>query len=260
MKPDIYDHFHPDERDFVDRAWEWVVHAGEYHEMKLTDFLDPRQAFILQSLANRHPDVHVRLEGGYEGAERCRALVAPDYRDLSQESMGLKVLSIYSGDQKFLTLEHGDYMGSILGIGVKRSKIGDIHVLEDGCHTMVCEDISAFLDMNLNQVHRVHVQSEILPVELLRTSKVSLELLDITVASLRLDGIAADAYRLSRTKVVIPIRAGRCRVNWKVVEDPSSMLKEGDVVSMQGFGRFKVIETGDMTKKGRQRVKIGKFV
>lgn len=38
MKLDIYDHFHPDEREFVDRAWEWVVHAGEYHEVKLTDF------------------------------------------------------------------------------------------------------------------------------------------------------------------------------------------------------------------------------
>lgn len=67
MKLDIYDHFHPDEREFVDRAWEWVVHAGEYHEVKLTDFLDPRQAFILQSLVNRHPDVQVRLDGGYEG-------------------------------------------------------------------------------------------------------------------------------------------------------------------------------------------------
>ncbi|MEK5644357.1 RNA-binding protein [Paenibacillus rhizosphaerae] len=260
MKLDIYDHFHPDEREFVDRAWEWVVHAGEYHEVKLTDFLDPRQAFILQSLVNRHPDVQVRLDGGYEGAERCRALVAPDYRDLSQEDMGLKVLSIYSGDQKFLSLEHGDYMGSILGLGVKRSKIGDIHVLEDGCHTVVCEEISMFLDMNLTQVHRIHVLREILPIEQLRTSQVELELQDITVASLRLDGIASDAYRISRTKVVVPIRAGRCRVNWKVVEDPSYLLKEGDLVSMQGFGRFKVIEASGMTKKGRQRVKIGKFV
>ncbi|GAB6990594.1 YlmH family RNA-binding protein [Paenibacillus pini] len=260
MKQDIYNHFHQDEREFVDRAWEWIVNAGTYHETKLTDFLDPRQAFIVQTLVNRHPDVQLRLDGGYDTAERCRALIAPDYRDLSEEDMGIKVLSIYSGEQKFLSLEHGDYMGSILGLGIKRSKIGDIHVLDNGCHTLVCEDISTFLDINLNQVHRIHVQSEILALDSLRTHQVSLEQMEITVASLRLDAITGDVFRLSRSKVLVPIRAGRCRVNWKVEEDPSSSLKEGDMVSMQGFGRFKVLEVGGMTKKQRQRIKIGKFV
>ena len=73
--------------------------------------------------------------------------------------------------------------------------------------------------------------------------------MDITVASLRLDGICADVYRLSRSKVLVPIKAGRCRVNWKVEEDPSKALKAGDVVSIQGFGRFKVLEQDGMTKR-----------
>jgi RNA-binding protein YlmH len=260
MVKEILDHFHPDEREFVDRASEWVVNSGDYHELKLTEFLDPRQAFILQTLVNRHPDVHIRLNGGYVGAERCRAIVAPDYRNLDDEDMGLAVLSIYSGDQKFLELDHGDYMGAILNLGIKRSKIGDIHVLDDGCHCVVGEDIATYLHMQLNQVHRIHVQCEILPLEALRTSQVSLDTMDLTVASLRLDGITADVYRLSRSKILVPIKSGRCRVNWRVVEDPSSALKEGDVVSLQGFGRFKVVEVGGLTKKGRYRVKVGKFV
>lgn len=259
MHPDIYEHFHRDEREFVDRAWEWVVNAGQYHETKLTDFLDPRQKFILESLVNRHPDVHAVYSGGYPDAERVRALVAPDYRDLTNEDMGLKVLGITSGDQKFLSLEHGDYMGSVLGLGIKRSKIGDIHVLEDGCHVVVADDIATYLHMNLSQVHRVHVMTELLPVDKLKVKETKLETMELTVASLRLDGIASDVHRISRTKIVIPIKAGRCRVNWKVVEDSSTMLKDGDMVSMQGFGRFKVLETGGLTKKGRYRVKIGKF-
>jgi RNA-binding protein YlmH len=59
---------------------------------------------------------------------------------------------------------------------------------------------------------------------------------------------------------VEPIRAGRCRVNWKTEEDPSQQLHEGDVVSFKGFGRFKVLEVDGVTKKGRIRVKIGKYV
>lgn len=34
----IYEHFTPDERDFVDKAAEWVERAGERHDTRLTDF------------------------------------------------------------------------------------------------------------------------------------------------------------------------------------------------------------------------------
>lgn len=65
MSGEIYEHFSHDERDFVDKASDWVERAGKYHDMKLTDFLDPRQVFILQTLANRRNDVQIRLDGGY---------------------------------------------------------------------------------------------------------------------------------------------------------------------------------------------------
>lgn len=100
MSGEIYEHFSHDERDFVDKASDWVEQAGKYHDMKLTDFLDPRQVFILQTLANRRNDVQIRLDGGYEAAERKRALVAPDYMYLDDEDMGMQVLSITSDDQK----------------------------------------------------------------------------------------------------------------------------------------------------------------
>ncbi|WP_435925723.1 RNA-binding protein [Paenibacillus sp. DYY-L-2] len=260
MRTDIYEHFKPEERQFVDRAWEWVVNAGDYHEAKLSDFLDPRQGQILQMLANRHPDVALRLDGGYDGAERRRAFIAPDYRDLESEPMRLKVLSITSVDQKLAELAHGDYLGAILGLGLKRDKVGDIHVREDGCHVLVAEEIAPFITLNLHQVHRANVMTDILELDALRTSETELMPLDLTVASLRLDGIVSDVFRLSRSKVLAPIKAGRCRVNWRTEEDPSKLLKEGDVVALQGFGRFKVLECDGVTKKGRLRVKIGKFL
>lgn len=259
MSGDMYEHFSHDERDFVVKATDWVERASKVHDMKLTDFLDPRQVFILQFLVNRSQDVQVRFDGGYEAAERKRALIAPDYRYLDEEDMGMQVLSITSDDQKISELEHGDYMGSLLGLGMKRGKIGDIQVLEDGCHTVVAAETGAFLSLQLNQVHRLHVFTELLPLNQMKWSATKLDTIDITVASMRLDGICADVHRLSRSKILIPIKAGRCKVNWKVVEDPSKPLKAGDVVSIQGFGRFKVLEQDGMTKKGRCRVKIGKF-
>ncbi|MFD2612824.1 YlmH family RNA-binding protein [Paenibacillus gansuensis] len=259
MAADIHVHFHPDERGFVDRASEWIERAAENHQVKLTDFLDPRQAVILESLANRSGNVVYRLDGGYEEAERRRAVIAPDYRDPDDIPASISVLSITSDDSKITDLQHGDYMGSILSLGIKRDKIGDIHVHDTGCHILVSDDIVSYFHLQLQQVHRVHVLTEILPADRLKTAEVKFEELNLSVASLRLDGIVSDVYRLSRTKILAPIQAGRCRVNWKVEENPSKQLKEGDVVSLQGFGRFKVLEIEGMTKKGRVRVKIGKY-
>ncbi|WP_270172174.1 YlmH family RNA-binding protein [Paenibacillus sp. SYP-B4298] len=260
MRPEFYEHFHPDERAFVDRAWEWTQQAGRYHELKRTDFLDPRQAHILSTLVNRHADVALRLDGGYPEAERRRAIIAPDYLPLEHEPAAIVVLSVSSVDRTLAELDHGDYMGAILGLGMKRDRIGDIHVHEDGCHALVAQEIADYMDVHLRQVHRVQVLTELLPLERLRTAQQQLEEMSFTVASMRLDGICSDVYRISRAKIVDPIRAGRCRVNWKQTEDPSQQLKAGDVVSIQGLGRFKLLEVDGITKKGRIRVRAGKFI
>jgi RNA-binding protein YlmH len=257
---EIYEHFHPDEKAFVDRAWEWVERAAERHETKRTDFLDPRQAHILFSLANRHPDAQVLLNGGSAQAERQRAIIAPDYRDLADEDMGIAVLDISSDDRRISELDHGDYLGALLGLGIKREKIGDLHVSEEGCHALIAEEISSFLVGHMKQAHRVDVTLTLRPLYALREVLSTLEEQTLSVASMRLDGIASDVFRLSRTKIVAPIKAGRCRVSWKPVEDPSHPLRAGDIVSMKGFGRFKVIDVEGVSKSGRIRVRIGKFV
>jgi RNA-binding protein YlmH len=260
LNKQLHVHFHPDEHHFVDKAWEWIVHASEHHAVKRTDFLDPRQASILTSLAQRTNNISLRFDGGYEAAERKRAIIAPDYYASELDDIGIEVLSVWAGDGKFLSLTHGDFMGSVLGLGMKRDKIGDIHVLEIGCHCLVAAEISSYLQLHLQQVHRIKVKTEVIPAEQLQTSGASLEEMSLSVASLRLDGIVSDAFRLSRAKALLPIKAGKCRVNWKVEEDPSKLLKDGDIISLQGLGRFKVLEVQGLSKKGRIRVQIGRFV
>lgn len=260
MSGGFYSHFHPEERAFVDRAQEWIERSAELHELRRTDFLDPRQQFIIEALSNRNGMVNVKFVGGYEAAERKRALIAPDYRDLEYEDAELSVLQVTSQNEKFHDLEHGDFLGALLGLGIKRDRIGDIHLHESFCHIVVADQMSQFLDISLRQVHRLQVLTDVLPITKLKPVEQRIEELAFTVASMRLDGIASDAYRISRSKIVDPIKAGRCRINWKTAEDPSAQLQAGDVVSIKGLGRFKLLEVDGVTKKGRIRVKIGKYV
>lgn len=261
MKNDaFYVHFHPDEAGFVDKMTEWVARVVRNHEPKQTDFLDPRQMYILQTLVNRDPSAQLLSSGGHDDAERKRGLIAPDYAYLDAADVALEVISISSDDAKFPGLAHGDFLGSLLGLGLKREKIGDIYVHETFCHVVVAAEISEYIDLHLQQVHRVHVLTERLEIDKLVPLVPKMETLRLSVASMRLDGIVSDVVRMSRGKVLPPIKAGKCRVNWRVEENPATLLQTGDVVSLQGFGRFKVLEIEGESKSGRIRLTVGKYV
>ena len=259
MRTNLYQHFHPDEKPFIDKADEWLMKAAYDHQVKRTDFLDPRQAFILSALQNRYDNIQVVFDGGYPDAERKRAIIMPDYRDPDAEEPGIELLAISSPDAKFAELDHGDFLGAILGLGIKREKIGDIHPSDSVCHCLAALEIIEYLDLHLRQVHRVSVLTEILPLTELKPVPIQFDVVSFTVASLRLDAVVGDVYKLSRGKVMQPIQSGRCKVNWKVEENPACELQAGDVVSLQGFGRFKLLEVEGPSKKGRIRVKAGKY-
>ncbi len=260
MKKEMYVHFHADEHRFVDQAQEWIDRAAHHHLVKRTDFLDPRQKFILDSLVHRSTGVQIRFDGGYEHAERMRAIIAPDDGSIEDQDSLIGVLAVELRDRKLVTLEHRDYLGAILGLGMKRDKIGDLHLLENGCHYLVTVEAGQYLHTHLSQIHKHHVYTELTTVDQLQWTPSTYEDMMISVASMRLDSIVSDVLHLSRAKALIPIQAKRCRVNWRVIEDPSYFVKIDDLISVQGFGRFKVLDVEGLSKKGRTRVKVGKLV
>ena len=81
-----------------------------------------------------------------------------------------------------------------------------------------------------------------------------------TVASLRLDILAAAGFGLSRTKMAEEIEAQRVKVNWKENDSPAAHLKQGDIVSMRGRGRMEVVTVGGQTKKGRTVVELKRYI
>lgn len=260
MNDSVLMHFHPEERPFVERMAEVVGRVSDRHEVRVTDFLDPRQADIADMLVRRHPELHALFAGGHPEAERTRAVIAPDYIPLAPEDANLALVRISSADEGLSQLDHGDYLGALLGLGIKREKIGDLHVSPDGCQCVVAGEMADYINLHLRQVHRVRVWTDVLPIAALEPVLPQTAELTLSVASLRLDGVAGDVWRLSRAKVLEPIKAGRCRVNWKVEDNPARLLQEGDTVSLRGFGRFRLERVEGETKRGRLRVTVAKFV
>ncbi|HZG16719.1 MAG TPA: YlmH/Sll1252 family protein [Candidatus Bathyarchaeia archaeon] len=254
----IFHHFRKEELPFAERALEMLTQVERKQAMRLTDFLDPRQYFILHSLQSQVSGVVVTANGGYDGAERVRAMLHPEYIETDQEDFQLVLVQI-QGDQRFLKLEHRDVMGALLHVGLKREKFGDILMGDNGCQVILAKETADFVRMQVTQIHRIPVVLEEVPLtQIVSPTQKQTEKM-ITVSSPRIDAVVGEVYHLSRAKALVPIRAGRLKINWKVEDDPSAQVKAGDIVSLAGHGRFQVLELTGPTRSGRIRMQVGIF-
>ena len=81
-----------------------------------------------------------------------------------------------------------------------------------------------------------------------------------TVSSLRLDSLLSLAFSSSRSKLVAYIENGKVFVNGKLVTSNGYQIKENDIISVRGLGRFQFKEMLSQTKKGRFYVKIHLYI
>lgn len=218
-----------------------------------TGFLDLRQRGLVEglckSLSRNAADVNCVLFGGYEDAERTIALFLPDYAVL-EESHPLTVIraTATAGGR---TLTHRDYLGSLVGLGIKREMIGDILTGENGADIIVMQDICDFILFNYSSAGRTSLKVEAVDLGELRIPEKRVVEQKDTVASLRLDNVVSSAFSLSRTKAAEAIRTGVVFVNNMQVEKIDSLVKEGDKLVLRGKGKAILKEVGGRTRKDR---------
>ena len=81
-----------------------------------------------------------------------------------------------------------------------------------------------------------------------------------TVSSLRLDSLLSLAFSASRSKLVAYIENGKVFVNGKLITSNGYQIKEDDIISVRGLGRFQFKETLSQTKKGRYYVTLHLYI
>ncbi|MGM7701092.1 RNA-binding protein [Pseudalkalibacillus sp. Hm43] len=252
----IYEHFRPEEQPFIDQVLEWRRIVTDQYRMKVTDFLDPREQQILVALMGKNDEIQFDLWKGYQGIERTRTLLYPVYYEPEADDYEVQCLEV-EYPSKFVTLKHSDILGALMSLGIKRKKFGDILIADERCQIVVAGEIADYVRLNLTSIGKSKVKvSEIPSNQLIQTDD---EWADSqsTVSSLRLDVILAEIFRLSRAKVVPFITNKKVKLNWKVVEQPSSLLEAGDQISVRGLGRAKLISIDGQSKKGKWKISYG---
>ena len=226
----------------------------------VTDFLSPQQraqALDLLHLAGISESAYV-LQGGYEGAERQVLQFLPDWMEPESAEAPIRCLrAVFREEEK---LSHRDFLGSLMGMGIVREKVGDILVAPGSADLLVLEGVADFLLQSWTSAGRTSLRVSAIGLENLHIPAIQRKEVRDTVSSLRLDAVAASGFRLARGKAAALIESGKVQLNWRECVKPDKLLEAGDVVSARGFGKFELGEVGGLTRKGRVSIVLRVYV
>ncbi len=239
-------------KELGEKSWS----SSQYY---FTGFLSLADISLLHETCDR-AGIRYTLWGGADEAERQMARFG-DVDSIGYEMpFPIKLLSIKPMMEKFAEeLNHRDYLGAMMNLGVKRETLGDILVKGKEAYVFVDEKMAQYIVDNLDKVRHTHVkvaEIEALP-EQLATKKEQRELL---VSSLRLDVVVAGRYKMSRSQALELFRGQKVFVNGRVCENNSYQVKEDDVISVRGHGKMSFKHISGETRKGRIYVTIEDYV
>ncbi|MCW1926867.1 YlmH family RNA-binding protein [Bhargavaea beijingensis] len=256
---EIFQHFRKDEQPFIEQASGWVTEVEDRYAPKLTGFLDPRQRHIVRAVAGSD-DLVITEFGGLPEAERQRMMIAPSYFVAQPGDYEIAVMEIRY-PAKFIEIGHRDVLGSLTGLGIDRTRFGDIRTGDGVVQFAADRSLADYLSANLQAVGKAKVRAaEVESADSLLPQTDHYEEESVTVSSLRLDTVLAGALNLSRQKAASLIQSGRVKVNHTVRESVSFELSDSDLLSVRGHGRIRIEEIGGRTKKERIRLIIGKLI
>ncbi len=224
-------------------------------------FLDERQQAI--SLAHfKKEHLNIEFWGGFAGADRRLAVFLPEYLTLD-DVVSENQLPLAYVRAEFIEsdhLSHRDFLGSLIGAGVRRESIGDILVGDESCDFIVEKSVVPYLMSNLEHIGRTKPKISEITAEELSVPVTKTKTIKDTVASLRLDSIVASGFSMGRDAAASLIKGGKVTLNYLDCIKPDRAVAQGDVISARGRGKCRLTTVGGNTKKGRISVVIDKFV
>lgn len=201
-------------------------------------------AFVKNFLDNRN--AKYQLYGGEHNAQRVMLCCLPEWSDNVYFPITAVTFSYRTADE----LRHRDFLGSLMGLGLKRETIGDILIEKGRAVVFLKDDIADFVIQNLTKVGRTGVTAKLGYTQPLPETD-NLKDNTVTVASCRLDCVVSACASCSRNTANELIENGFVSVNSVICQKPTKLIVNGDVLSVRKKGKFQIISTDNRTKKDR---------
>jgi RNA-binding protein YlmH len=157
-------------------------------------------------------------------------------------------------------LKHQEILGSILGLNISSSYLGDIIIDEDNYYFYIFDELKDFILNNLIMIGNNSVKLEEIDFNYLSNYKRKYEENKIIVSSLRIDNVISKIIKTNRDKVIDKIKNKEIILNYEIVNKNSIILKENDIFSIRRYGKYKFIGIEKSTKKANYIIKYLKYI
>ena len=248
----------PADRLLLARVWDKYEQTERRNIPSATVFLSPRERQLAQAMLNA---AGVRsgyaFDGGYEAAERKILRFLPDWAEGEQGELAFLRADFHGPDS---ALTHRDILGSLMGLGVARERVGDILVGEHSADIVASPSLRDFFLREWAQAGRVRLTVAEIGREDLTVPVLQVKSIRDTVSSLRLDAVLSSAFSMSRGKAAELIAAGRVSLDHVPCVKGDKPVPEGSILSVRGLGRAKLTAVGGLTKKGRTGITIERYL
>ena len=196
--------------------------------------------------------------GGHENCERKILGVFPEWEEPDTGEFPISLIGISCSFKK--DFSHRDYLGSLMGLGIERDRIGDILVTDDEAFVFLHQSVADYVLMNLRKIGSHGVKLRLVEAGEFEFPEGKFQMLGAIAASLRLDAVVAAGLGISRSKAAALVEHEKVSINHRPVTDMSAKVAEGDLFSVRGFGRFILQEVSGETRSGRLHLTVKKYL
>lgn len=244
----------PEDIEDMRRVLDLIEQTINRHTINCTDFFDPGLVELAISILNRFPQIKYTVSGGFCNAENSIISIYPSYHYFEKEKdLGLRGIEITGNIDD---MRHSDVLGSLLGLGIKRSKIGDIAFFDEKIKVAVHDDIYPTVLSMLSQIGREYVTVTGMSIDELGEINHGTTERSVIAGSMRLDALIGSVYNLSRSISKDLVDRGYVKLDYRIEERSHIEAEEEQLISVRRHGRFTVESIDGTTRSGRIHLTI----
>ncbi len=243
------------------RFSELAQKSSEHGYYIFTDFLGlSEQSVFSAAKISFKKGTHYIAFGGADGCERVMIRFGDPEELGYDEPFPISVIKAEPKAAKFADkLSHRDFLGSLMNLGIERSCLGDIVIIDNIGYIFTKEDMANYICDSLTKIKHTDVRCSVVQAlpegELFKTETVKIQL-----SGERIDAAVAKVLGLSRDDSLSLFKKRLVFVSGKECENNSYTPKCGDIISVRGYGRFIYNGPIGLSKKGKINIEIKKYI
>lgn len=256
----------PEDKLLISKMLDKIELSKSKNKIENTDFLDMYQKHLLEKILKQEKVENYIISGGTEETERNIIVFYPEklkevVNQNNKKILPITCIRINLPKEMYGKYSHRDYLGGLMKLGIKREKIGDIFVSHDGADILILDEISKFLLNNISSLTRFSKSKiEKISIEYIRKKEINKEELKIIVSSMRLDCVVSELLKTSRGNAEEIIKEQRVFVNFENVNKLTKQIKENDLITVRGKGRFEITKIEGTTRNDRVKLIVNKYI